>query len=254
MHICFIDESGTPPKPGKIGRLRYFVIAGLIMHEAQWHGVSGELEQLRKRQDFRVSGEIKWRYFGPENADADNSVAHLSPEKRAEFRREIYSIITRRKSIKIVACVTSCEAAYGLNYVDDPEDIYKFTYKAVSERFQYFLQDTSRTVGDKQLGIIVADQRGRKQDEVMRRAHHGLVDENEIFSSNYVNYVETIFLTPSHRSVGIQLADMVAGAIARKFNAGDSLHYDQIRGSIRARADGSIAGYGIVKFPKDTWR
>ena len=50
--------------------------------------------------------------------------------------------------------------------------------------------------------------------------------------------IETIFLTPSHNSVGIQLADMVAGAIGRKFNSGDTLYYDQIEPSFRRSSAG----------------
>jgi hypothetical protein len=87
MHLFFIDESGTPPKKGKTDRVRYFVIAGLIMHEAQWHGIASELSKLRARPDFQVTGEIKWRYFGPENDDTDNSVKHLSVAKVTSFGR-----------------------------------------------------------------------------------------------------------------------------------------------------------------------
>jgi hypothetical protein len=254
MHLCFIDESGTPPKPNRIGRRRYFVIAGLIMHEAQWHGVASEVKKLRNRLDFLVRGEIKWRYFGPENTDPDNSVAHLSMEKRNEFRDELFSIVTKRKSLKIVACVASAEAAYEKPYVNLPESLYQFTYKAVTERFQYFLQDISRTLGDTQLGVIVADHRGKNQDEFMRRHHHVLIDHSDPFSSSYANYIETVFLTPSHRSVGIQLADMIAGATGRAFNTNDARLFDILRPSFRASPQGNIEGYGLAKFPKDTWR
>lgn len=176
MHLCFIDESGSPPKPKKADRVRYFVIAGVIMHEAQWQRVASEIAKLRERHDFQVRGEIKWRYFGSGNDDKDNSVRHLTQEKRDEFRKEFFDVIVRRKSIKIVCCVASCVAAYGTAYVKNEEDLYRYTYKPVSERFQYYLQDVSRVVGDMQLGIIVADHRGKQQDELMRKNHHNLVD------------------------------------------------------------------------------
>lgn len=253
MHLCFIDESGTPPKPNKTDRVGYFVIAGLVMHEAQWHGISQDLSKLRGRPDFKVTGEIKWRYFGRDNNDADNSVAHLCVEKRDEFRSELFKILTRRKSVKIISCVASAKAAYATSYVSSPEDLYKYTYKAVSERFQYYLQDVSRTVGDTQLGIVVADHRGKQQDESMRRHHHGLVDRESLFSSNYPNYVETLFLSPSHLSVGIQLADMVAGAIGRAFNTEDKRFADELSPAFRKSPQGKIEGFGLVKFPKNGW-
>lgn len=153
------------------------------MHEAQWHGVADELKKLCMRPEFNVTGEIKWRYFGPHNSDDDNSVAHLDQDQRDKFRDALFSIITRRKSIKIVACVADAEAAYANHYVNHQEDLYHYTYKPVSERFQYHLQDVSRIVGDKQFGIVVADHRGKKQDEGIRRKHHVLVDDEGMFSS-----------------------------------------------------------------------
>jgi len=223
------------------------------MHEAQWHGISAEIKRLRNRSDFQVRGEIKWRYFGTENTDVDNSVAHLMQEKRDEFRKELFDVMIRRKSVKIVACVASTVAAYKTKYINEPEDLYKFTYKPVSERFQYHLQDMSRSVGDTQLGIIVADNRGKKQDDVLRKHHHGLIDDENMFVSTYSNYIETIFLTPSHLSVGIQLADMVAGAIGRAYNSGDRRFIDQLAPAFRANPAGKIEGFGLVKFPKGSW-
>jgi hypothetical protein len=52
MYLCFIDESGTPPKPPGSGK-PYFVIGGVIMHEAQWHGISEELRRLKERPEFQ---------------------------------------------------------------------------------------------------------------------------------------------------------------------------------------------------------
>jgi hypothetical protein len=63
-----------------------------------------------------------------------------------------------------------------------------------------------------------------------------------------------LFLEPSNQSVGIQLADLVAGAVWRKFERNDTAWYDLIEPSIRRSAGGSVDGHGIVKFPKKTWR
>lgn len=249
MHLCFVDESGHPPKPNRIGQRPHFVIAGLIMNEDQWAGVSNDLIALRAKPEYRVRGEIKWRYFGGHNDDKDNSVAHLDQSTRDRFRDELFAIITKRKSLKIIAGVCHCERAYEKSFVACPDDIYSYTYKTVSERFQYYLQDVSRIVGSKQNGIIVADSRGADQDKSLRKFHHDLVDDEAMFVSDYKNYIETVFMTPSHHSVGIQMADMVAGAIGRAFNTQDTRYADALQGSFRARPNGDIQGYGLVKFP-----
>ena len=253
MHLCFIDESGTPPKPTAQNLKPYFVVAGVIISESQWHSISRELKQLCEQSEFRIFGEIKWRYFGRENSDPRNPLNHLMPEKRDEFRRSFFRIITKRKSCRIVACVTNVANAYRQKYIKDEEDLYFHTYKPVSERFQYYLQDLSREVGSRQLGIVVADHRGKKQDDGLRSSHHRIVEDKSPFTTNYENFIETIFLTPSHASVGIQFADMIAGAIGRGFNTGDWAHFLDIKTSIRAKANGEIVGHGIVKFPNN-WR
>lgn len=252
MYLCFIDESQTPPKQGR-DRPQYFVIAGVIIHENQWHDIASEFKALKQHPRFGIYGEVKWRFFGPNNASADNPFLHLDQETRDQFRSFMYQIITKRKAVKIIACIASVRAAYELDYVNDEEDLYMYTYKSISERFQYFLQDMERTVGSKQLGIMVADHRGKKQDETLRNRHHDLVDQNSPIFSTYSHYVETLFLTPSHHSVGIQFADMVAGAIGRKFNSRDSYFYDQIEPSFRRSPRGEIDGFGIIKFPKRGW-
>lgn len=223
------------------------------MHESQWHGIAKEIQQLRNKKEFQINGEIKWRYFGPDNSDKDNSVAHLDQPARDKFRQSCFEIITRRKSVKIIACAVDALAAYKLNYVRTPDDIYHYAYKAVSERFQYHLQDLSRSVGDKQLGIVVADHRGKKQDEWLRKQHHQLIDESAHFVSSYEHYIETVFLTPSHHSVGIQLADMVAGAIGRALNSKDSHFAKMIKPAFRQSPAGKIDGWGFVRFPGTKW-
>lgn len=253
MYLCFIDESQTPPKPGQHGRPPYFIIAGVIVHEAQWHDIADELRALKAKAEYDIRGEIKWRFFGPANDHPDNTVKHLDQEAKNAFRTAFYNIISKRKAVKVIACVASVAAAYAQEYVNTQEDLYQFTYKPLSERFQYFLQDMERTVGSTQLGIMVADHRGKTQDDALRYKHHRFIEADAPIFSTYSNYVETLFLTPSHTSVGIQLADMVAGAIGRKFNSEDGFFYDQIEGSFRRSPAGRIDGYGLVKFPTQGW-
>jgi hypothetical protein len=252
MYLCFIDESGTPPTPNQRNPAPYWVLAAVIIHEAQWRNVSSEFLALKRR--FSISGEVKWRYFGSHNTSKENSVSHLSRSDRDKFRRDMYSIITRRNSIRIIYAVCSVAAAYEKPWIGSQDDLYFVTYKPISERFQYFLQDMSREVGDVQLGIVVADHQGRKQDDTLRNQHQRMVRENNQFTSNFGNYVETIFLTPSHHSVGIQFADMVAGGIGRKFISNDATFFDMFKGSFRRSSTGTLEGYGAVKVPKQGWR
>ncbi len=251
MHILFLDESGTPPGAGST-RDKYFVIGGLIIPDGQWHRVRDAVNGLKVRRQIR--GELKWRYFAPNNNDALNPMRAFSPEQRNEVRREVYRIICEVKSVKCLAYICCIDAAYEISSVQDRNDLYHFTYKPLSERFQYYLQDLSRTVGRMETGIIVSDHRGARDDARFREAHERLLTRGDMFTSRYTNLVESLFFQPSNLSVGIQLADMVAGAVWRKFEKGDNTWFAACESAFRRSATGQIEGYGIVKFPRATWR
>lgn len=108
-------------------------------------------------------------------------------------------------------------------------------------------------LGEQVNGIIVCDHRAPKDDQRLRELHYKLLTQQKATSSNYANLIEGLFIAPSHFSVGIQLADMVAGAVFRAKKAKDPRFFNQIKGSFRASAAGKIEGYGVVKFPKGDW-
>lgn len=251
MHLCFVDESGTPAKPGR-EKPRFFVIAGVVIPEDRWHLAARRLHGLKTRYAYR--GELKWRFFAPDNQDDTNPMKGWSKDQRNAFREEAFKIVTDDKSVTIIACVCQAVAAYALANVTTQNDVYFGTYKVVTERFQYFLQDITRVVGSRVHGIIVADHRGKGDDDSMRVRHQRLVEDDKQFTSTYANLIEGLFFAPSHMSVGVQLADMVAGAIWRCVEAEDTFWFDKISGSVRkCPKTGKIDGFGIARYPKGGW-
>ena len=202
----------------------------------------------------RVRGEVKWRYFSPHNTDPLNPFRNLDQPTRNQFREALFRAVTSESSITTLGCVCSAVAAYEIPSLETQEDLYHSTYKPVTERFQYYLQDISRTVGSKQHGIIVADHRGSQDDKRLRGHHQKLLHSSGEFTTRYDNLIEGLFLEPSNLSIGIQLADLVAGAIWRKFERGDDTWFNLLEPSLRRNASGSVYGHGIVLFPKKGWR
>lgn len=251
MQFFFLDESGTPPSPKKL-RDRYFVVGGLVIPDGVWSKVRDLLLGMKLRKG--VVGELKWRYFAPNNDDAKNPMLDMDQDQRNEIRKEMYQIICGTKSIKAIACVACIEEAYKKVHVNNCDDLYHYTYKPLSERFQYHLQDITRTVGRPEMGIVVADHRGPQPDSRFRLAHEHLLIPRRTFTSDYKNLVESLFFLPSDTSVGIQLADMVAGAVWRKYEKGDDYWYQRLEPAMRKSATGVVEGYGIIKQPKTGWK
>lgn len=249
MHLCFVDESGIPTRPSQ-GRPGFFTIGGIIIPEKHWHEIRRKFLCLKDQNNYR--GEVKWRYFAPNNDDPTNPMLEWDEERRNDFRLSLFNIIIENNAIKLICCVCNTRLAYNLRHVNNQEDVYFQTYKAVTERFQYFLQDLSpknHTIN----GIIVADQRNRRQDNHLRVQHENLVRKTSKNTANYENFIETLFFVPSDMSVGMQLADMVAGATYRYFSREDDRWIEHIRGAFRTDARGKIKGYGVVHLPKSNW-
>jgi hypothetical protein len=249
--MFFLDESGTPPK-GLPCKDRYFVIGGLVIPDGAWHKLRDAVQGMKIRRKLR--GELKWRYFSGSNNDDKNPMRLFSQEQRNEIRSELYGIICAIKSIKAMACVSCIEAAFAMPTCCSSDELYHYTYKPMSERFQYHLQDLTRAIGRMETGIIVADPRGAVADQRFRGAHELLIKRAGDFTSNYAHLIESLFFQPSDLSLGVQLADMVAGAVWRKYEKGDETFYRQIETAFRTSPKGVIDGYGIVKFPKRGWK
>ena len=95
MHILFVDESGTPPKPSDADP-PYFVIGGVIIPEHSWHGIRDAMLGMKARR--RIRGELKWRFFAPGNDDVRNPMRRLDFNERNEIREELYQIIRRGRA------------------------------------------------------------------------------------------------------------------------------------------------------------
>lgn len=248
MHILFVDESGSPPEAGKVAGQPYFVLGGIVIPEDIWAKMAADLGRLKS--NFKIHGEIKWRYFAPDKGGKHHALSHLSAAEREELRTQIYQVVTRYKSVRLISVVTDTALAYMQAYINNADDIYWFSYKQLTERFQYYLQDLERTVGQRLHGIVVCDHRGPKDDERLRELHYKLLNSDKGTISSYGNMVEGLFIAPSHLSVGIQFADMVAGAIFRDYKGGDKRFVDQIKAAFRTSPAGKVDGYGLVKFSK----
>ncbi len=252
MQILFVDESGTPPPPEKTATTPLFVLGGIVVPEDFWSKLAADLKRLKLK--YRVSGEIKWRYFAPQKPGSKNhSLSHLNVAEKEALRSELYETICTYRSIRLICVATNVPLAYTLQYIKTADDLYWYSYKQLTERFQYYLQDLERTVGQRVNGIVVCDHRAPQDDERLRELHHKLlVGERENFSK-YNNLIEGLFIAPSHLSVGVQFADMVAGAVFRKYRIGDNRYFARIETAFRRSLSGKIEGYGLVKFPKAGW-
>ena len=235
-----MDESGNPALDAKTVSKQPCVIAGLAIPDGAWRAIDYQFRTIKEK--YEVQAELKWRHFGSKKGP----LAHLDQPHRDALRREIYELITSRNAVRIMA-VVGVPTEYQQHgwYRAEPDGFYRGALKALSERFQYFLQDLERETAQPQTGLLVCDARDRTNDQRLVESMSRLMAGGP-YMAKYANLIEGLFMADSRLSTGVQLADMVAGAICNRESRGKSSWYDVILPRIRTRY-GSIDGAGIVR-------
>jgi len=250
MHLLFIDESGTPPPVNAPEKSPFFVLGGVVVPDESWHGLKEKLEEVKR--EFDVQGEIKWRsFFWIEGKKKkEGALAHLDREKRELLRSRLFDILATQESITTICVVVDTAAAYMQPDINNPNELYERAYKIITERFQYHLQGISDAAGTKINGLVVCDNRNaHKDDSRLREFHDTLLSGSHKTYAKYKNLVEGLFIAPSHLSVGIQFADMVAGAVLRNIDKNDHQFFDRISHTLRKSKEGKVEGFGLVWIP-----
>lgn len=242
MYFCFVDESGTAPSKPNLNK-PYFTLGAVIINCADWPILHKNVHGFRVQN--KIHGELKWRCFSPHNSDKGNPLLGKDAGERKALSRQFNQLLCKAP-ITIIASITDVDAAFQYNSVNGQQDLYHFAYKPITERFQYFLQEK------KDLGIVVADHRSHDNDRLFRAHHQTLVGSNGKTISKYDRLIEGLFLQDSCMSIGIQVADYVAGAIHRAYAVGDGEYAAQLKKKIRNR-DGKFVGYGLIHHPNGTF-
>ena len=110
-------------------------------------------------------------------------MAGYAYELRDQIRSEILRIIISVPSIRIIASIASVKAVFEMASINDADSVYALTYKTVTERFQYFLQDLSKQTGGSESGMVVSDHRSASNDRALRAHHQRLIGPQRVFTS-----------------------------------------------------------------------
>ena len=215
MHLLYLDESGSIGDPSQ----RYFVLAGIAVFERGTHWIEVELNKIAARfepvQPHLIelhgspmrSGSEGWRRFP--QADRMQAVMDaLSIGVAKKFPRDV----------RLFGAVLDKSKFSG-------QDIAQVAFEQVSSRFDQFLGRLYREKNDPQRGLILFDKSAterRIQTLAQEFKYNG-----HTFGVTH-NYAEVPVFLDSRASRLIQLADLVAYAVFRHFEHGDSTFYKLI--------------------------
>jgi hypothetical protein len=221
MYLLFLDESGTPPTKFK-AEGNYFVLGGVAIHAYSLKRIEFKFHSLLNK--YKVTGEIKWKFFGSSPHKKEDSLAFLSQNLKDQLRLELFELISEHSIFYSVVlggdfykeqAHPTIASLFKEQIEPSVEDIYHHAYAEVFSQFNEFLKSNLS------IGMINIDHRMNANDEKLRLKHHELMKKRS-------RIINSINFMPSHLSVGLQLADLIAGSFYRNYQSKDSYFMNKL--------------------------
>jgi hypothetical protein len=252
--FAFSDECGNYDNPRSEKFIKthpFFTRATVYIDSAEYKFLESRFATLR-RQNNLPSGEIKWSYIWFLRKYQERGVG-IPADKEYHFLRNVdYKIILKYVSeclevldllafTKIVFTLT--DNGRRINY--SPETLYRMHLETILERTQYEFQRSA-----KNLAVLFCDPVGESCDRELREAFFE-ISNNGAFVDSFTNVKDSLNFEYSHHSVGIQLADYLAGSFTgalRGFD--DSIQIFKSYAHHIRSLNGRVFGVGITEIPR----
>ncbi|MFQ4139274.1 DUF3800 domain-containing protein [Nodosilinea sp. PGN35] len=230
MYLLYVDESGTTHDQNQ----QYFVLAGFCVFERQGFWIANELDQIAARFDPAdpanielhgspmFGGRGQWRSYPKE-------VRHLAIEDALKV------FLQSHPSNRLFASVIKKAAV-------SPRDPVEVTFEQLASRFDKYLMRLHRN-SDTQRGIIIFDK------STYETTIQALATDFRTIGYTWGiirNFSEVPLFLDSKASRLIQLADLIAYAIFRNFEKGDSRFFSIIESRFDSEG-GIIHGLHVLQ-------
>ncbi len=213
MHLLYLDDAGSAKNPNE----DYLVLGGVSVFESQAHWITQKLDQLAQSihsgephdVEFHAS-EIFSRRTGPWRG--------MSREESQGVIKAVLGILPQSyDSARAFACAVH-KASYPGR---DPMEL---AFEDLCSRFDLYLSRL-RNEGDRQRGLLILDKSSHETTlQRMARDFRTLGTRWGVIH----NLAETPLFVDSRASRVVQLADHVAYAVFRRYNAQDTKYFDVI--------------------------
>ncbi len=260
MHLCYIDESGTPDIPGNTS---HYVLAGLSIPDEYWKQHHRQLENI-KRQYKLENAEIHvaWmmrKYLEQHQISGFSTLSHerrrseVNKRRNAELLRlqktnsksykqvkknykktEAYVHLTHAERQRAVSDIARLISEWGVarlfaECIDkvhfDPSiaktTVHEQALEQIVSRFERYLQNRQQG-----FGLLIHDNNqtvARKHTELMKT----FLDRGTLWTE-IEHVIETPMFVDSQLTSMVQLADLCAYSIRRYLENGETELFDLI--------------------------
>lgn len=229
MYLLYLDDAGSPPNPQE----EYFVLGGVALFEPQIHWLSQQLDQL---------AETLFPQLSPRDVEfhASTIFSRRSEPWKQLNKRQAIEVMRRVLDIFASSYDTARAFAVAIHKPSYPNhDLMEVAFEDLCSRFDLMLERKKSISGAAvDRGLFVVD-KSSYESSLQKLAL-------EFRSSGtrwrtLKNIVEVPLFVDSKASRAIQVADHVAYAVFRRYNAGDTSYLDRIVNRFD-ESDGTIHG------------
>ena len=213
MYLLYADESGSIADPGQ----KFFVLAGIAVPERATHWIESDLDTIARRFDADDPYRVEL-HGSPMRTGRDGWDQYPRQDREQALLNALESGIAKRK-VKVFGIVLRKDKHPG-------KDIVQVAFEQLCSRFDLYLKRIYRTKGEGHRGLILFDKSSTERGiQMMARdfKHKG-----HSFGRTH-NYAEVPVFLDSRASRLIQLADIVAYALFRKYEHNDDKYYAVIQ-------------------------
>ncbi len=235
MHLLYVDESGSLTDPSQ----KFFILSGVSIFERKTHWIEHQMNEIAKR--FSPEDHYAIEFHGSPMRSGKSEWRQFLMTDRIQAIKDCLQVIPDSKGkIRLFAAVSERGAGNG-------EDPIKSCFEQLASRFDMYLRRLHHG-GNTQRGIAVFD-KSTTEKSIQNMARTFKHDGHSF--GKLTNFAEVPLFLDSKASRMIQLADLVAFAIYRKYQAADPQYFDIIRNCFDS-VGGTVHGLHerIVRHPE----
>jgi len=215
MFFLYVDESGKPSNPSQ----KHFILAGVTVFERQTDWLSHRLEKIAAPFGGHATGPVELHGYPMWNGKSDGETEwrKVPASERRDAVKDALRLIDG-KDYRIIASVVNKEAIA-------PEDPVRVTFQQVISRFDHFLARQFQHYNNPQRGLLVCD-KSRKENIIQAMATEFKNDGHQWEPLH--NIAEVPMFIDSKATRLVQLADLAAYALFKKYERNDNTLYEVI--------------------------
>jgi len=258
VFFAFSDENGEyqQKRTEKFVKSHpYFIRATYIIRGMEWKLLSQRYADLKSARGLPLDKEIKWSYVWslrnyqknnrpiPENKDF-YFLKDFDYRELIDFVKEALGLLNDLDYKKVIITVTYNHYCPSINEVN----LYKMHLQEHMQRIEMELQGS-----DENLAVLFLDPISKKKNELLRNAYHLLYNKGD-FIENYRHIKDSLNFENSHQSVGVQLADYIAGCFSgflKGYTRSVEMFCEEVAPHLRTSQGDDPFGYGIREVPRE---